>query len=113
MVSDTPTAITHGPRCVLILVLMEDGLGLQLSALINVHLRVLILVLMEDGLGLSKKLKKSISRRCLNPCFNGRWSRTAIKTEIPSFGMVLILVLMEDGLGPISALMVIEGYRLS
>ena len=37
--------------------------------------------------------------RGLNPCFNGRWSRTF--TELRNFTehWVLILVLMEDGLG--------------
>ena len=35
----------------------------------------------------------------LNPCFNGRWSRTAKFEQSMSLIRVLILVLMEDGLG--------------
>ena len=36
----------------------------------------------------------------LNPCFNGRWSRTQQEAVETRGGIVLILVLMEDGLGP-------------
>ena len=60
---------------VLILVLMEDGLGPQRGCESGLHLSVLILVLMEDGLGLLKEAVRVVST-CLNPCFNGRWSRT-------------------------------------
>ncbi len=34
----------------------------------------------------------------LNPCCDGRWSRTGILTEKWAAYLVLILVLMEDGL---------------
>ena len=37
---------------------------------------------------------------CLNPCFNGRWSRTLDQVLQVEQVFVLILVLMEDGLGP-------------
>ena len=41
----------------------------------------------------------------LNPCFNGRWSRTGLNSEKYVLGDdVLILVLMEDGLVRHSAL---------
>ena len=72
MVSDNNYKTLTVGLDVLILVLMEDGLGLTKS---DVHYcaEVLILVLMEDGLG---------------PLNNG--------TSLPA---VLILVLMEDGLG--------------
>ena len=37
--------------------------------------------------------------RCLNPCFNGRWSASVSKgASYVSENAVLILVLMEDGL---------------
>ena len=36
---------------------------------------------------------------CLNPCFNGRWSRTRDHGGNTEGRLVLILVLMEDGLG--------------
>ncbi len=44
---------------------------------------VLILVLMEYGLGL-RRTRTRMSGRVwrLNPCFNGIWSRTRHKTEI-------------------------------
>ena len=59
---------------VLILVLMEDGLGRHPSIVSGRH-RVLILVLMEDGLGRHPPFTVHPSSG-LNPCFNGRWSRT-------------------------------------
>ena len=42
---------------------------------INLGTEVLILVLMEDGLGRYVTMLVGTIRR-LNPCFNGRWSRT-------------------------------------
>ena len=60
---------------VLILVLVEDGLGGQRYAASSKNATVLILVLVEDGLGVKT------------------W-----KITIHGFG-VLILVLVEDGLG--------------
>ena len=37
--------------------------------------------------------------QCLNPCCNGRWSRTVISFErATTDSIVLILVVMEDGL---------------
>ena len=86
---------------------------------------VLILVLVEDGLG---DLVSSSNRRrliCLNPCFSGGWSRRSPKHFLRledkyglnpcfsggwsrrrrssrrgrAFNAVLILVLVEDGLG--------------
>ena len=62
-------------------------------------LHVLILVLMEDGLGLVEKEYKKFRTICLNPCFNGRWSRTYVAIGAKKSEFVLILVLMEDGLG--------------
>ena len=41
-------------------------------------MKVLILVLMEDSLGDLKK-KYDIAVKCLNPCFNGRFSRRLLK----------------------------------
>lgn len=34
----------------------------------------------------------------LNPCCNGRWSRTILTTNIQIFQEVLILVVMDNGL---------------
>ena len=61
--------------------------------------RVLILVLMEDGLGQHLEELQGVMRS-LNPCFNGRWSRTGVNKVNSTSPVVLILVLMEDGLGP-------------
>ena len=62
---------------------------------------VLILVLVEDGLGVFKKCQHvNTSWYSLNPCFSGGWSRR-MKLEyilVPE-KFVLILVLVEDGLG--------------
>ena len=112
---------------VLILVLMEYGLGQSLVGDAERLGTVLILVLMEYGLGQSNTYCTPNQRRnclnpcfngiwsrtpnllwqrrqitvCLNPCFNGIWSRTLnvrdAKAAMP--GCVLILVLMEYGLG--------------
>ena len=67
--------------------------------------KVLILVLMEDGLGLSRWSFSTTRAQSLNPCFNGRWSRTdgCLRLDCPED--VLILVLMEDGLGPLGHLL--------
>ena len=113
---------SHSPT----LVLMEDGLGPENVYNLKPSLSwVLILVLMEDGLGHTLKLKLQLLKLRLNPCFNGRWSRTTYRGDCltdcclslnPCFNgrwsrttenkhyviqqeYVLILVLMEDGLG--------------
>ena len=56
MVSDTIPLSLPQNDMVLILVLMEDGLGQQVFCLM-IHGYVLILVLMEDGLGLTVTIK--------------------------------------------------------
>ena len=64
-------------RLVLILVVMEDGL--ELNKHLNIKLWqqfVLILVVMEDGLELLKLWLINQLKLSLNPCCNGRWSRT-------------------------------------
>ena len=62
---------------------------------------VLILVLVEDGLGdLGGECASPATYMGLNPCFSGGWSRSLILLIQPSyFYSVLILVLVEDGLG--------------
>ena len=80
---------------------MEDGL-VHFIAIdsIDEDTIVLILVVMEDGLvqawmqGIAKHFNDS-----LNPCCDGRWSRTSIldKAKVVIY-TVLILVVMEDGL---------------
>ena len=52
---------------------------------------------MEDTLGAIKGNKKH--QQCLNPCFNGRYSRSVAKPHKRLICLVLILVLMEDTLG--------------
>ncbi len=62
-------------RSVLILVLVEDGLGvLHINKQVHINL-VLILVLVEDGLGEMKKKNFVSPKTSLNPCFSGGWSR--------------------------------------
>ncbi len=63
---------------------------------------VLILVLMEYGLGQQRKKIFRPYWISLNPCFNGIWSRTGEpEAGNKPQGHVLILVLMEYGLGHI------------
>ena len=55
---------------------------------------------MEYGLGQESKSCYSYLVGCLNPCFNGIWSRTVDSSiNIRTKKWVLILVLMEYGLG--------------
>ena len=62
---------------VLILVVMEDGLVLSyFPRKGNKARRVLILVVMEDGLVHANGEFVGFSTPSLNPCCNGRWSRT-------------------------------------
>ena len=75
---------------------MEDGLRLIKPDLGSRQSCVLILVVMEDGLrhGFCADL---LTKDSLNPCCNGRWSPTIGQFFTPE-ELVLILVVMEDGL---------------
>ena len=83
MVSDcfhlVPSA--HNSR-VLILVVVEYGLGQAVPYLMVVGKSVLILVVVEYGLGhlTFKRLYKYVQR--LNPCCSGIWSRTTRKSAL-------------------------------
>ena len=57
---------------VLILVVMEDSLGLYVRLRQMVAVWVLILVVMEDSLGPGMTYDSEQFRECLNPCCNGR-----------------------------------------
>ena len=72
---------------VLILVLVEDGLGAFVKVPSTSTKTVLILVLVEDGLGASTKqsLLRRNSSQCLNPCFSGGWSRSCKKVFIDTY----------------------------
>ena len=59
---------------------------------------VLILVVMEEGQRHSVKSYLTDSTRCLNPCCNGRGSKTpSASARRPTRASVLILVVMEEG----------------
>ena len=51
---------------------MEDSLGQTLAAAIETFTAVLILVVMEDSLGLKKFFLLMLRPTGLNPCCNGR-----------------------------------------
>ena len=53
---------------------------------------------MEDGLVLILYLLMRLISLSLNPCCDGRWSRTTACRPIVAKKYVLILVVMEDGL---------------
>ena len=81
---------------------MEYGLGaFDEASKMSVKQLVLILVLMEYGLGDYTSRHNGVLPSCLNPCFNGIWSRShQAQGEITRVLVaVLILVLMEYGLG--------------
>ena len=61
---------------VLILVLMEDTLGEVLGCMLHRRSYVLILVLMEDTLGDRISPFIQFGWKGLNPCSNGRYSRS-------------------------------------
>ena len=62
---------------------------------------VLILVLMEDALVHTDPVTSPAWNWGLNPCFNGRCTRTQVfDNALVSDNAVLILVLMEDALVP-------------
>ena len=54
---------------------------------------------MEHTLGVLKESSKDLNVSCLNPCFNGTYSRRFIKCMLLLIISVLILVLMEHTLG--------------
>ena len=58
---------------------------------------------MEDTLGVSIIDRSNLPITCLNPCFNGRYSRRKIKSYERNEQFVLILVLMEDTLGDLKS----------
>ena len=80
---------------------MEHTLGEAASfkyVIMNIY--VLILVLMEHTLGVSVFLKSTTAKVCLNPCFNGTYSRRNVPLYLKVLKKdVLILVLMEHTLG--------------
>ena len=55
---------------------MEDALARHFLELGRNEDVVLILVVMEDALAQEKKEKKSVLKKGLNPCCNGRCTRT-------------------------------------
>ena len=77
MVSERQNCLRkEGITGVLILVLVEDGLGDEVAKQPLVKVTVLILVLVEDGLGEVKMLTSAGALVRLNPCFSGGWSRS-------------------------------------
>ena len=69
--------ISRKRKWVLILVLMEDALVQENQPIFPEEISsVLILVLMEDALVLTMKKNKKTQVESLNPCFNGRCTRT-------------------------------------
>ncbi len=100
MVSEAETNPKGMGDEVLILVLVEDGLGGNVQPQQLERGRVLILVLVEDGLGGWQACRTATVKERLNPCSSGRWSRRyGTKIYSRAISVVLILVLVEDGLG--------------
>ena len=65
---------------VLILVLVDVGLGLLSSTCRLQKICVLILVLVDVGLGRAFRRVRGPEGIRLNPCFSGCWSRTTYST---------------------------------
>ena len=93
---------------------MEDALAPDPSKQVGSNGYVLILVVMEDALALGQVVRPIVARDSLNPCCNGRCTRTMAKRD-DFYGLerctrtstkkltalletVLILVVMEDAL---------------
>ena len=78
---------------------MDNGLVRQNWQHKDLYKGVLILVVVEDGLVLMKKKIFVALFAGLNPCCNGRGSRTANAfTVSTSVSLVLILVVVDEGL---------------
>ena len=78
---------------------MEDALAPPENAEFVRETAVLILVVMEDALAHIFKGVKKDSGGSLNPCCNGRCTRTEFQSAKSSAtSAVLILVVMEDAL---------------
>jgi len=94
---------------------MEDALAPNQTVGENLPRYVLILVLMEDALAPILKIPITPTKVCLNPCFNGRCTRTIFtkKPRIFVWLHVLILVLMEDALAQVAAVSILMLRRLS
>ena len=78
---------------------MEDTLGAIKTVMQGTFAAVLILVLMADTLGETSTLLQATTSWGLNPCSNGRYSRSSLALIKSKYHFVLILVLMEDTLG--------------
>ena len=79
LVSDVPDWLTGFPVDVLILVLVDVGLGRSLRGREVLDFGVvLILVLVDVGLGHRGEGICHFPLQRLNPCFSGCWSRTPI-----------------------------------
>ena len=78
---------------------MEIGLGALMAEFLQVTTSlVLILVVVEDGLGDTQFQFDQFVIAGLNPCCSGRWSRSCgAVTLLIKFLSVLILVVVEDG----------------
>ena len=87
-------------KYVLILVLVDVGLGRFRRSHDSQPRRVLILVLVGVGLGHMARTSWIRFYQCLNPCFSGCWSRTRLVKSWSTCTRVLILVLVDVGLGP-------------
>ena len=67
---------------------------------------------MEDALVQDLKPTWCTAEECLNPCFNGRCTRTITATAANEVEMqVLILVLMEDALVPKAHIRLLPSQR--
>ena len=86
---------------VLILVLVEDGLGEDIKIYwSNSQLWVLILVLVEDGLGAAKRLfNETVSTVLILVLVEDGLGGPVDVAIVAKTAAVLILVLVEDGLG--------------
>ena len=78
---------TNLMHLVLILVLVEDGLGGAISQRGKRGEIVLILVLVEDGLGATPPAPTLFAAGRLNPCFSGGWSRRVRIKDVKTFSL--------------------------
>ena len=100
LVSD---ALIHGTgkliHGVLILVLVDVGLGLRMIGGDGIHSSCLNPCFSGCWSRTIRSGFKRFRSLCLNPCFSGCWSRTILKTCTMNITTVLILVLVDVGLG--------------
>ena len=87
---------------VLILIVVDNGLVLEMKLINDIDYEVLILIVVDNGLVLGILGLQVLPDTGLNPYCSGQWSRTKCKRHTSSTEhLVLILIVVDNGLVPL------------